>query len=52
MKYIALDVDTPNYADNRMSAVGVAAMNPGPFVGTYNLLFTHTMSALRRKDFV
>ena len=52
MKYIALDVDTPNYADNRMSAAGVAAMNLSPFVGTYNLLFAHTMSAPRRKDFV
>ena len=48
MKYIALDVDTPNYADNRMGAVGVAAVDLDP----YNLLFAHTMSAPRRKDFV
>lgn len=37
-RYIAFDVETPNYANNRMSAIGVTVVENGEIVGTYDTL--------------
>ena len=37
-RYIAFDVETPNYANDRMSAIGVAVVEGGRVTETYDLL--------------
>ena len=37
-RYIAFDVETPNYANDRMSAIGVTVVENGEIVGTYDTL--------------
>ena len=37
-RYIAFDVETPNYANDRMSAIGVAVVENGEIVETYDTL--------------
>lgn len=37
-RYIAFDVETPNYANDRMSAIGVAVVENGEVVETYDTL--------------
>ena len=44
-RYIAFDVETPNDANNRMSAIGVSVR---PYIRTYDLLRLHTVSGYRR----
>ena len=37
-RYIAFDVETPNYANDRMSAIGVTIVEDGKIVETYDTL--------------
>ena len=37
-RYIAFDVETPNHANDRMSAIGVAVVERGMVVETYDAL--------------
>ena len=37
-RYIAFDVETPNHANDRMSAIGVAVVEDGGVAETYDLL--------------
>ena len=37
-RYIVFDVETPNYANRRMSAIGVTVIEDGAIVGTYETL--------------
>ena len=37
-RYIAFDVETPNYANNRMSAIGVAVIENGEIAGEFYTL--------------
>ena len=34
-RYIAFDVETPNYANNRMSAIGVSVIEDGTIVDEF-----------------
>lgn len=37
-RYIAFDVETPNFANDRMSAIGIAVVEAGEIVGSYDTL--------------
>ena len=37
-RYIAFDVETPNYANDRMSAIGVTVVENGEIVENYDKL--------------
>ena len=34
-RYIAFDVETPNYANDRISAIGIAVVEAGEITGEY-----------------
>ena len=37
-RYIAFDVETPNFANDRMSAIGITVVEGGQIIGTYDTL--------------
>ena len=37
-RYIAFDVETPNFANDRMSAMGITVVEGGQIIGTYDTL--------------
>ena len=48
-RYIAFDVETPNFANDRMSAIGLTEVEDGasllPFLRTYDLCELRTRKA-------